>query len=97
MGQVGGHRSIWDYMWVHKDLVEKETLDGLNKGSKQSITDALNQIHWKSLRNRKAFVWNEEEQGATKGNQVKTYAEVLSTDKVQTDRRVSRLGQKEEC
>lgn len=56
-----GETMLIDFVWAHKDLVDKDVSDRFFRGDKSAITDALNQIHWKSLRERGRLNWKQKE------------------------------------
>lgn len=47
-----GEEALLDFVWAHKDLIDKETSDRFFRGDKSAITDALNQIYWRSMKVR---------------------------------------------
>lgn len=54
-----GEKLLQDFVWANKDLVDKEVCEGFFTGNKQVVTEALNQIHWRSLKLRGGFEWKE--------------------------------------
>lgn len=39
-----------DFVWAHKDLLDNGLRERYEVEDKQSLTEALNQIHWRSLK-----------------------------------------------
>ncbi|KAK1389926.1 hypothetical protein POM88_018104 [Heracleum sosnowskyi] len=50
--QIKEDELLLEFIGAHRDLVDKEVYDRLLKNEDGVIMDALNQIHWRSLRNR---------------------------------------------
>ncbi|KAK1398520.1 hypothetical protein POM88_008383 [Heracleum sosnowskyi] len=83
-----GDRILGDFIWAHKDLVDENVMNTCFLGEKQAITEALNMIHWRSLKNR-----HHDKLEGTK--YYKTYAEVVKNVRV-PERRMEEGDLKEE-
>lgn len=75
-----------DFVWANRDLLDKEVRDNFFMGNKQAITEALNQIYWRSLKKRRGLDWEHKPKIETvkkleNTNRNKTYAEVVSSPK----------------
>ncbi|KAK1361733.1 hypothetical protein POM88_046207 [Heracleum sosnowskyi] len=77
-----GDKILIDFIMANEDLVDKTVLEEFCRGSKQAVADALNQIHWKSLKKRKVFVWDEKLDSKILPD--KTFADVLNKGAVPT-------------
>lgn len=47
-----------DFVWVHKDLVDEDISTRFFKGDQTAVTEALNQIHWRSMKLRGGLNWD---------------------------------------
>lgn len=67
---------------ANEDLVDKQILKEFRRGNKHAIVEALNQIHWRSLKQKKVFVWNEKLE--SKVLPEKTFVDVLTNGALST-------------
>lgn len=54
-----GGEILRDFVWANKDLLDKKVSEEFFAGNKQAVTEALNQIHWRSLKLRGGFEWKD--------------------------------------
>lgn len=55
--ELTGEEILKDFVWANKDMLDEKVSEKFFAGNKQAITEALNQIHWRSLKQRGGFEW----------------------------------------
>lgn len=92
--EIKGEDILRDFVWTNKDLVDEKVYDEFVAGNKQTVTEALNQIHWRSLKLKGGLDWKERRKipllgCSEKDAKVKTYAEAVSSHRNQ---KITTLG-----
>ncbi|KAK1399306.1 hypothetical protein POM88_009169 [Heracleum sosnowskyi] len=74
-----GEKILKDFIWANKEIVDKEVVNKFFLGNKQAITEALNQIHWRSIKNRNSTTEAHSTQSFKERAKKQTYVEVLKS------------------